>query len=133
MSDPSWPYQQALYSAMHGTLTNVDGGLLPIYDQVPDKAPKPYLAFDYREAIPDDPLASRRSEVFVYLSVWSTYGGQREVLHVMGQVDQLLHQQRLDLSEGRLVRMYVTRRHTQRQDDGVTWSGNVTIRALIEH
>lgn len=133
MSDPAWAYQQALFTALNGQLTKVDGGALPVFSSVPEKTPKPYLVFDHREIAPSDPLARRRDEVFVYLSVWSANAGEREVLHVLSQVDALLHQKQLPLSTGRVVRVYVTRRYTQRHEDGVTWAGYITLKALIEH
>lgn len=133
MTDPAWAYQVALFGALNGSLTKLDGGALPVYDGVKQGTPLPYLVFDHRETTPDDPLASRRDEVFVYLSCWSSYQGQKEVLHVLSQIDALLHRKQLPLSTGRLVRIYVTRKYTQRHEDGVTWAGYITLRALIEH
>lgn len=133
MSDPGWAYQQALFGALSGSLTRIDGRPLKVFGSVPEKTPKPYLVFDHRETSPADPLDERRDEVFVYLSVWSAVEGEREVMHVLAQVDALLHQKQLPLAAGRLVRIYVTRRYTQRHEDGITWAGYITLKALIEH
>ena len=133
MTYPAGALQAAIFTALSGNLTGVGGLPCPVYDRVPQKTAYPYVAFDTQTSVPDDPLASQRSEIAFFLSVWSTYKGQLEVLQVMGQIHDLIHQARLTLDAGRNVRCYVIRQATQREPDNETFQGQVTIRAIVEH
>lgn len=129
MADPGWATQQAIYAA----LTADSPPAFTVYDAVPQDAAYPYVVISSQQQTPDDPLASRRDERTVYLSVWSTYKGQKEVLEMMADIDRLLHQRRFAMSSGRMVRAYVTRKLTQREPDNATYMGQVTVRVITEH
>ena len=127
MTDPGWALQKAVYGALSAALS------VPVYDDVPEGAAYPYVTLSSQAARPDDPLDSRRDERFVYLTVWSSYRGQREVLEIMGQIDGALHRARPALETGRTVRAYVVRKVTSRDLPDGTYSGNVTVRVIVEH
>lgn len=127
MSEPSVAVQTAIYTALQG-LSAAD-----VYDAVPQGAAYPYVVIDSTLIMADDPLASRRDERIIYLSVWSQYRGQKEVLEIMAEIDALLHQQSLSLSTGRMVRSYVKDKITNRDADNLTFQGRVTLRVITEH
>lgn len=130
MADPGWATQKAIYTAL---TAGSPAPAFAVYDAVPAGAAYPYVVLSGHQAVPDDPLASRRDERWFYLSVWSTYKGQKEVLEIMAEIDARLHQQRLPLETGRMVRAYVTRKLTLAEPDGATWQGQVTVRVITEH
>ncbi|MNE98321.1 hypothetical protein D3C80_1968190 [compost metagenome] len=70
---------------------------------------------------------------FQYLSVWSKYQGQAEVKRIMGEIGNALHRQRLRLATGRAVSVRVLRTRTNREPDGLTYQGQVTLRILTTH
>lgn len=127
MSDPGWALQVAIKTALDAALS------CPVYDGVPPGSSYPYVAIETQDARPDDPLASRRDERFVTLSVWSRYEGQKEVLEILADIDGALHQKQLAMSTGRMVRAYVTRKRTSREPDNKTFMGQATVRVLVEH
>lgn len=127
MTDPGWALQKAFYAALTASLS------VPVYDEPPQGAAYPYVTLNSQAARPDDPLDSRRDERLVYLTVWSSYRGQREVLEIMGALDAVLHRARLPLETGRMIRAYVVRKITSRDLPDGTYSGSVTVRVLVEH
>lgn len=129
MADPGVAMQKALFEALTS-----ESPPLAVYDRVPQGgASYPYVVISGQQAVPDDPLASRRDERFYYLTVWSTYHGQKEVLEILARIDALLHHARLASDSGRWVRSYVTRRLISAEPDGETYQGSATVRALTEH
>ena len=127
MTDPSLPLQKAILEALQTALDT------PVYDDVPQGAAYPYVVISNQVIRPDDPLTRRRDDRFVYLSVWSEYAGQFEVLNIMAAIDATLHQARLPMESGRMVRSYVVRKITQREPDNKTFMGMTTVRVITEH
>lgn len=135
MTDPGWSLQKAIFSALDAALS------VPVYDAVPQDAVQPYVVLASQLSVPDDPLNSRRDERHFYINVWSGKGdssglgpkGQRQALEIMGQIDAALHQARLPMDTGRMVRSYVVRKLSQPDIDGETWVGRVTVRVITEH
>lgn len=137
MTDPGWAVQTALLDALDGSLPYGPGSpqaTAAVYDRVPDGAAYPYVTLDTQTQTSEgEPLASRRDERFFYLGVWSTYAGQKEIQEIFQGIDAALHQKRLPLTTGRMVRCYVLRKWTQRDADGETFQGQVTLRIITEH
>lgn len=130
MADPSFALQVALFERLEDKVVSC-----PIYDSVPMNARLPYIVLDYEIASNDDPLASRRDIRLLYLSVWSDFKGQEEVKSIMAKIDAALHEKPLTLppDAGRVVSMRVIRKQTNREPDGVTFMGSVTLRIVTTH
>lgn len=127
MTDPVEAVQTALYAALSAGLS------CPVYDRVPKRAAYPYVVIDRSDASPDDPLSSRRDIRVFYLSVWSTYPGQKGVLGILAAVDAALHNARPAMATGRWVTSRVIRKSTQREPDGETFQGQAVIEITTEH
>jgi hypothetical protein len=127
MADPSFALQVALFDRLVAEVT------CPIYDSVPMDAELPYVSLDYEIAGNDDPLAGRRDIRLFYLSVWSDFKGQEEVKRLMSEIDAALHERPMPLTTGRIVSIRVDRKQTNREPDGVTYQGSVTLRIITEH
>lgn len=127
MTDPSLATQKAVYTALTNALS------CEVYDSVPQGAAYPYVVIDREECGDVGPLASRRDERFIYLSIWSRYHGQKEVKEIMAAIDAALHRQRLAMETGRMVICYVQRKSALRDADNLTFQGAVTLRILTEH
>ena len=80
-----------------------------------------------------DALVERIDERFVFLNVWSQVRGQEEVLSIIGEIDGLMHNNKLELDDGYVVSIQVDRKMTRRDADNVTFQGQVTLRVLTHH
>lgn len=127
MADPSLALQQALFARLNAELS------CPVYDGAPLDAPKPYVSIDSEVVANSDFLASRRDTRLFYLSVWSAKQGQAEVKQVMAEVDAALHERPMSLETGRVISVRVDRKQSNREPDGVTYQGAVTLRIITEH
>lgn len=131
MNDLSTPtYSQALQIALVDRLA--ERLPVPVYDAVPLDTPYPYVTFDRVLSNNADPLASQRDERFIYLSVWSEYQGQMEVVGIMDQIREAIHEQRLPTTVGRVISVRFLRGDTSRDVDGGTYTGSVTLRVYTE-
>lgn len=127
MADPSFALQVALFDRLAAEVS------CPVYDSVPMDAPFPYVSLDYEISTNDDPLASRRDIRLFYLTVWSNFKGQEEVKRLMAEIDAATHERPLPLTTGRVVSIRVDRKQTNREPDGVTYQGSVTLRIITQH
>lgn len=127
MADPSFALQVALFDRLEAEVS------CPIYDSVPMDTPFPYCTLDYEISTNNDPLASRRDIRFFYLSIWSDFRGQEEVKRLMAEIDAAVHERPLPLTTGRVVSIRVERKQTNREPDGVTFMGSVTLRIITQH
>lgn len=127
MADPSFALQVALFARLETELT------CPVFDGAPMDQAKPYVSLDSEISIPSDILAKRRDTRLFYLTVWSDFKGQEEVKRIIGEIDAALHQRDLPLEMGRVISIRVERKQAQRDSDGVTYQGSVTLRVLTEH
>lgn len=127
MADPAIPLQAALYARLSDELS------VPVYDAVPMDSELPYVTLDYEAMTNTSPLSGRdRASRLTYLSVWSDYKGQREVKQIMSEVYAALNQRPLVLADGRAFGVRVERMSTNRDADGVTFQGSVTVRVITQ-
>lgn len=127
MADPGAATQKAIYAALNGAIS------CPVYDRIPKGAAYPYVVIDRQDADADDPLASRRDVRRLYVSVWSDYPGQKEVLDIIAEIDAVVHNARLAMDTGRMVIARMIRRNTRRDADGESFMGDITIELVTEH
>ena len=127
MSDPSIAFQTAIYTELDAQLS------VPVYDSVPQSATYPYVTIDYQDSSRANWLSDRKDEKTMYFAVWSDYRGQKEVLSIMSELDTLLHNQRFTLSTGRIAKMQVLSKRTNRESDGVTFMGQLRLQVLLEY
>lgn len=121
----------ALHKAILATLK--DGLSVPVYDAVPQGASFPYVTVDTSITANADALVERIDERFIFLTVWSQVRGQEEVLSIIGEIDRLMHNNKLELDHGYVVSIQVDRKMTRRDADNVTFQGQVTLRVLTHH
>lgn len=129
--DPVNAVQKAIYEAL--TEVTVSGVAAPIFDEVPDKQAYPYIVIDSHNVIAEDNLVENKSTVVTYLSVWSEYRGQKQVLEISGEVFSRLHRQKFVLDSGTSVITKVLSRDTVRDQDDETFMGRIRVETLIEH
>jgi hypothetical protein len=126
MSDPSVAFQTAIYTQLDAQLS------VPVYDSVPQSATYPYVTIDYQDSSRANWLSDRKDQKIMYFAVWSDYRGQKEVLAIMSELDTLLNNQRFTLSTGRIAKMQVLSKRTNRESDGVTFMGQLRLQVLLE-
>jgi hypothetical protein len=127
MADPSFALQVALFARLESELS------CPVFDGAPMNEAKPYVSIDSEISTNVDTLSKRRDLRFFYLSVWSDFKGQEEIKRLMSEIDTALHERPLPLDAGRVISIRVDRKQAQREPDGETYQGSVTLRILTEH
>ncbi|MBA1200453.1 DUF3168 domain-containing protein [Pseudomonas capeferrum] len=129
MSDPTIALQMALYQRLTVALKPV-----PVYDAVPEGTPYPYVTLDYEVSSNKTPVFGRKRENrLFYLSIWSSYQGQAEVKRINAQIAEALDEVSLPLSTGNAVSVRVLRTQTNREPDGKTFMGAITLRIITQH
>lgn len=127
MSDPSIALQAALYQRLSSELTT------PVYDAVPMGTAYPYITIDNEQSTNTSPVSGRkRAKRFIYLSVWSGYKGQAEVKRINSEIEVALDERPLMLATGRAVSVRVERMSSNRDADGVTYQGSITLRIITQ-
>ncbi|MGE8335746.1 DUF3168 domain-containing protein [Pseudomonas laurylsulfatiphila] len=128
MADPSVALQEALFSRLDAEVS------CPVYDGAPMDSPKPYVSFDREISTNSSPIAGRKREQrLIYLSVWSDAHGQAEVKRIIGEIVAALDERKLPLTVGRAVSVRVEQADAQRDADGVTYQGSITVRVITTH
>lgn len=127
MADPAIPLQAALYARLNDEIS------VPVYDAVPMDTAPPYVTIDSEQATNTSVISGRkRANRFIYLSVWSNYRGQAEVKRINAEIEASLDERPLILGDGRAVSVRVERMSTNRDADGVTFQGSVTVRVITQ-
>ncbi|AIB40853.1 DUF3168 domain-containing protein [Pseudomonas sp. WCS374] len=128
MANPSVALQEALFARLAAEIS------CPVYDGAPMDSPMPYVSIDREISTNASPISGRKREQrLVYLSVWSDAHGQAEVKRILGEVVSALNERRLPLTVGRAVSVRVEQADAQRDADGVTYQGSVTVRVITTH
>lgn len=128
MSNPGLALQKALYEKLSSSLS------APVFDAVPEGTPYPYVTLDFEATDNTTPISGKKRENrLFYLSVWSNYQGQAEVKRINGEIADALDEIALPLSTGTAVSVRVLRTETNREPDGKTYMGSVTLRIITQH
>ena len=128
MADPSLALQEAIFARLKAEIS------CPIYDGADINTPMPYVSIDREISVNSSPISGRKRETrLLYLSVWSDAVGQAEVKRINGEIIAALDERRLPLEVGRAVSVRVEQADAQRDADGVTYQGAVTIRVITTH
>lgn len=128
MPDPSVALQEALFARLTAEVS------CPIYDGAPMDTDMPYVSIDREISTNTTPIAGRKREQrLIYLSVWSDAHGQAQVKRIVGEVVAALDERRLPLEVGRAVSVRVEQADAQREPDGVTYQGSITVRVITTH
>ncbi len=119
--------QKAVYVALSAALAPIR-----VFDKVPQNSNPPYVVLDAQDIDHADYLASIKYKRRIYLSIWSEYSGQKEVLEILDTINMALHRQRLPMESGRMINCLVTRSRTKLDADGETYMGSVTLEIHTE-
>lgn len=128
MADPSLALQEAIFARLQAEVS------CPIYDGTDINTPMPYVSIDREVSVNSTPISGRKRETrLLYLSVWSDAVGQAEVKRINGEVIAALDERRLPLEVGRAVSVRVEQADAQRDADGITYQGSITVRVITTH
>jgi hypothetical protein len=107
---------------------------VPVFDAVPMGTAYPYVTLDYEVSDNASPISGKKREKrLFYLSIWSSYKGQAEVKRINSEISAALDEVALPLSTGRAVSVRILRTSTNREPDGVTYMGSVTLQVITQH
>jgi len=127
VADPAYALHKALLAAIKSAVD------CDVWDAVPQGSAYPYVTIDSIMSLPDEFLTLQSETRFIYLGVWSRQYGQAEVIQIMSQIRDSLHEQPLALESGSVVSVRVERQRTVRESDNLTYMGNVTLRVITQH
>lgn len=128
MPDPSVALQDAIFARLRAEVS------CPIHDGADINTAMPYVSIDREVSVNGSPISGRKRETrLLYLSVWSDAVGQAEVKRINGEVIAALDERRLPLAVGRAVSVRVEQADAQRDADGVTYQGSITVRVITTH
>ncbi|MFK2915274.1 DUF3168 domain-containing protein [Pseudomonas sp. 3HC3] len=128
MADPSLALQEAIFARLQAEVS------CPIYDGADINTPMPYVSIDREISVNASPISGRKRETrLIYLSVWSDAVGQAEVKRINGEVIAALDERRLPMEVGRAVSVRVEQADAQRDADGITYQGSITVRVITTH
>jgi len=143
MSQNSAAFQASIYALLDSEFDQTP--TVAVYDFVPQGAAYPYITIDFQDDLNADFLNARKTRKFMYLSVWSDYRGQGEVLEIMERIDRVLHNntstslgvnnwyQYWYTPVGNVAQLRVASSRTNREPDGVTFMGQVRLEVLLEN
>ena len=128
MSEPTNAILKAVYTRLSSALSPVK-----VYDSVPQGAAYPYVVIESIMGLQSDFLVSRKDEFFVYLSIWSQYKGQKQVVDIIADIYDALHRTQLSMDTGRMIECTVQEKRTIRDADNLTFQGALKLRIMVEH
>jgi len=126
MADPTKALHKAILAALKTACS------VSVYDGMPQGTDYPYVTIDYVTSDNEDFTNARMDERYIYLHVWSRTHGQEEIMDIIEDIDTL-NDTKLTLDTGDVGSLRVMRKRTVRQDDNLTFRGQVVLRALTTH
>lgn len=126
MSDPTAALHKALIAALD-TACSCD-----VWDGVPQDTSYPYVVVESMTSNNEDFTNARMDTRFVFLTLWSREPGQKELMDIIAEIETL-NEQPLTLDTGEMVSLRVDRKRTDREDDNLTFRGQVTLRIITLH
>lgn len=121
--------QKAVYEAAQIALASLG---VSVYDHVPQGEAYPFVVFDQHQTLPMDGAKIHGLKHLFYLSVFSDYRGATEVERILALLWRGFHDQSLIMEDGEFVLCQVTDQRSEREPDGVTYQGSMTL-SIISH
>lgn len=121
--------QDALQAAIFNALDGVPG-MPPVYDDVPENVPFPYVVIgdDVSAAFDDD--CGSGADSMVTIHVWSTYPGRAEAKQILDLIYRTLHRSNLVIAGNVTITIDADYQTTLLDPDGVTRHGVIRFRVL---
>jgi len=126
MADPTKALHKALLAALKSACS------VEIYDGVPQNVDYPCVTMDYMTSDNDDFTNARMDERYAFLHIWSRNHGQAEILGIMEEIDTL-NDTDLTLDTGDVGSLRVMRKRTTRENDNLTFRGQVVLRIITTY
>ena len=131
MSFHSWELQKAIFTALNGNTSGVNGANVPVYDDVPQGTSYPYVLIGEETTANNGSKTLDGVEHTQTIHVWSQYRGRREIKEIMGSVYENLHNADISVSGATLVNCRQEFSTTLAENDGITRHGVMRFRAVV--
>lgn len=131
MSFHSWELQKAIFTALNGNTSGVNGANVPVYDDVPQGTSYPYVLIGEETTANNGSKTLDGVEHTQTIHVWSQYRGRREIKEIMGSVYENLHNADISVSGASLVNCRQEFSTTLAENDGITRHGVMRFRAVV--
>ena len=103
---------------------------VPVWDHQPENTSIPFVTLGGHARVAIDTLDAELGRHAVYLAVWSQYRGQRQVLAIMSEIRERLHNVMLSLESGECLLCRVTSQLSNPEPDDITYQGAMTITVI---
>jgi len=117
--------QTAIFTRLNTGLT------VPVFDNVPDNQPKPYVVVGDDTVIEWDTDNNAGFEATITLHVWSDYPGKAEVKTIQGEIYDLLHRAEFSVIGYNLINCSFEFGDTFLDVNGVTRHGVQRFRLIL--
>ena len=123
--------QRAIFARLDGAIV-IDGTAVPIYDQVPDNAAKPYIVIGDDTSIDYSTQTHQGYECTLTIHVWSiSEMGRVEVKSILGMIDARIHNAAIDVQDATLINIQSEYQRTIIDPDNKTKHGIIRFRAVV--
>lgn len=135
MADTALALQKALNAALAGmtapsAATGASAVTVGLVDHPAENAPWPLVILESHETSSEGDAYeadATETEHTVEIAVWTQYRGSRQAQTILGQMYDRLHGVKLVLEAGQCLSCRVTRQLTNREPDGRTYQGTMTL------
>ncbi len=128
-------FETALQTRILAVLETLEADGVGVWGDAPADAARPLVRIDRVVSRADDSMTRQQREIFAYLSVHSDVKGNDQAADIVETVRNLLHNQESTLRPlpaGYLVLARVTTAEVRRDDDEVSYTGAITLRAVVQ-
>jgi hypothetical protein len=118
--------QKAVYTALVAALD------VPVFDNVPQNSPYPYVVVGDDTAVPWDTDDSLGTEATVTVHAWSQYRGRAEAKELLQQIYTALHRQDIAVENAVTIESIAEFQQTIVESDGLTRHGIIRFRITVD-
>jgi len=118
--------QKAVYTALVAALD------VPVFDNVPQNSPYPYVVVGDDTAVPWDTDDSLGTEATVTVHAWSQYRGRAEAKELLEQIYAALHRQDIAVENAVTIESIAEFQQTIVESDGLTRHGIIRFRITVD-
>lgn len=127
----SWELQKAIFAALNGSVTGMDGANVPIFDDVPEGTEYPYVVIGEETSANNGTKSLDGLEHTLTIHAWSRYRGRREIKEIMQSVYENLHNAAISVTGASLVNIRQEFNTTLAETDGITRHGVMRFRVAM--
>lgn len=128
-----WPLQEKIVAALDNDPAIKNAGIR-VYDEVPKRAPLPFIAFGEEQVSPSNTKVSTGEEDTFTINLWSAYRGKKQVKKMMSDVTTAIYLMSSQLSTGsRITYMELASADIIEEEQENLYHGVMKFKFVIRH